>query len=187
MKLIVFNEKSILNNAIVRGINYFVLFILLLCGIGNASRFKTGWWICVIVPIISSIISSCILNAILKSTEFFEWDYTERKKKMRFTIKCSFLCGLLSSLFVFSITMAYIVISSSDLMLIGQVLFIVPILYFAFNLMNIVSLYYPLFEEDLTMGYKLQKKPKNWQDNGEEIKNEDEIREIMHRDFGIDI
>lgn len=101
MKLIVFNEKSILNNAIVRGINYFVLFILLLCGIGNASRFKTGWWICVIVPIISSIISSCILNAILKSTEFFEWDYTERKKKMRFTIKCSFLCGLLSSLFVF--------------------------------------------------------------------------------------
>ena len=106
---------------------------------------------------------------------------------MRFTIKCSFLCGLLSSLFVFSITMAYIAISSFDLRLIGQALFIVPILYLAFNLMNIVSLYYPLFEEDLTMGYKLQKKPKNWQDNGEEIKNEDEIREIMNRDFGVDI
>ncbi len=38
---------------------------------------------------------------------------------------------------------------------------------------------------DLTLGYKIQKKPDNWQDGGQEIKNEDEIKEIMHRDFGI--
>lgn len=187
MKLIVFNEKSILNNGVARGINYIVLFGLFLGAVCNASKLKIGWWICVIVPIVSAIISSCILYVILKNTVFFEWDYTERKKKMRFTITCSFLCGLLSSLLVFSIAMAYFVLSSSDLTLMGQALFIAPILYLAFNLLNIVSLYYPLFEDNLKVGYKIQKKPKNWKDNGEEIKDEDEIGEIMRRDFGVDV
>ena len=43
----------------------------------------------------------------------------------------------------------------------------------------------PIFEGDLTLGHKIQKKPDNWQDSGREIRNEDRIEDIWHRDFGI--
>ena len=69
--------------------------------------------------------------------------------------------------------------------LLGDAIVLFPIVFFAFNLCNIISLYYPVFKSDLTLGYKIQKKPDNWQDRGREIKNEDEIKEIMHRDFEI--
>ena len=57
--------------------------------------------------------------------------------------------------------------------------------FFLFNVLNIVSLFYPLFENDIKPAYKIQKKPENWKDDGPEINDDDEIMDIMRRDFGV--
>ena len=89
-------------------------------------------------------------------------------------------------MFIFSIINAYYAIISVKVLIGGIILFTFPVLLLSFNLCNIVSLFYPLFENDLKIAYKIQKKPQNWQEKGKEIKDEDEVKEIMRRDFGID-
>lgn len=185
MKLFLYNEKSFLNNSIVRILNYIILGIVLVGGITNASSLSLSFGIIIIISFSVSILSSVITYKVISDTEFYEWDYTERKKKFRFTIKYMLLCVFISSLFTFSIVIAYLAISENNMSLLGEAIFIFPIVFFAFNMCNIISLYHPVFDSDLTLGYKIQKKPDNWQDRGREIKNEDEIKEIMHRDFGI--
>ena len=69
----------------------------------------------------------------------------------------------------------------------GHIMFILPVLFFGFNLPNIPSLYFPVFENELTLGYEIQHKPNNWKEDGEEIKNSDEVKEIMRRDWGVNI
>jgi hypothetical protein len=50
---------------------------------------------------------------------------------------------------------------------------------------NIPVLFHSTFQDVLKQSYKIQKKPENWQDDGKEIRPEDEIEEIMKRDWGI--
>lgn len=185
MKLFLYNKKSFLNNSIVRIFNYIILGIVLVGGISNATSFSLSFGMAVLISFSVSILSSLITYKVVSDTEFYEWDYTERKKKIRFAFTYMLICVFICSLFAFSIVVAYWAISENNMSLLGEAIFIFPIVFFAFNLCNIISLYYPLFENDLTLGYKIQKKPDNWQDRGREIKNEDEIKEIMHRDFGI--
>lgn len=185
MNLFSYNEKSFLNNGMVRTFNYIILGIVLIGGISNGTSLSLSFGMGILTSLSVSILSSLIIYKAISNTEFYEWDYTERKKKFRFTIKYMLICIFICSLFVFSIVVAYITISENNMSLLGEAIIIFPIAFFAFNLCNIISLYYPVFESDLTLGYKIQKKPYNWQDGGREVKNEDEIKEIMHRDFRI--
>lgn len=45
-------------------------------------------------------------------------------------------------------------------------------------------LFLPFLRKNLTVAYKNQKKPDNWQSDKRAIKNEDKIEEIMERNFG---
>jgi hypothetical protein len=185
MKFFSYNEKSFLQNGFIRKFNYIILGIILLLGIDNSTSFPLSCGMAILMAFSVSILSSIITYKVISDIEFYEWDYTERKKKFRFTLTFIPICVFMCSLFTSSIIIAYSAISSNYMPLIGNIIFILPILFFLFNLCNIISLYYPVFESDLTLGYKIQKKPNNWQDDGREIKNEDEIKEILHRDFGI--
>lgn len=185
MKLFSYNEKSFLNNSGVRILNYIILGIVLIGGISNASSYSLSLGMVILISFSISILSSVITYKVILDTEFYEWDYTERKKKFRFTITYMLICVFICSLFAFSFVVAYLSIFENNMSLLGDAIVLFPIVFFAFNLCNIISLYYPVFKSDLTLGYKIQKKPDNWQDRGREIKNEDKIKEIMHRDFEI--
>lgn len=185
MKLFSHNEKSFLNNSLVRILNYIALGIVLIGGISNATSFSLSVGMVILISFSVSILSSIIIYKVISDTEFYEWDYRKRKKKFRFTITSMLICVFICSLFAFSIVVAFLAISKNNMSLLGDAIYIFPIAFFAFNLCNIISLYYPAFDNDLTLDYKIQKKPDNWQDRGREIKNEDKIKEIMHRDFGI--
>lgn len=187
MKLFVYNEKSILNSGTVKTINAICLGALVAIGLSTGGLFEFNFWWCILIPIISSAICAFATYKVYIGTDFFEWDYTERQKKRRFIVTYIFICNILSNMFVFSIIIAYYTIMTVKMPIGGILLSIFPILLIAFNLCNIVSLFYPLFEDNLKIAYKIQKKPQNWQEKGEEIKDEDEVKEIMHRDFGIDL
>lgn len=186
MKFFIFNEKSFLNNGMVRAVNTIILTIIVFA-ISNATILPIPHWVCLFIPAVSSLICSYAVFRVLSETDFFEWDYTERQKKRRFTVAYTLICGFLSSMFVFSIVIAYsyLILSPVNISIIGALFFVIPIIFFGFNICNIISLYYPLFDDYLTISYKIQKKPKNWQDKGREINNDDEIEEIIHRDFGV--
>lgn len=184
MKLFSYNEDSILNNIFVRGVNYTILGLIIICGL-DGCEILISLRMLITIAAVSAITTSLILHRVLKTTEFYEWDYTERQKKFRFTITYTLVCVFISMLLSTSIAMAYTAIKEIDLSIGGIIIFLIPVVFLGFNLCNIISLYYPLFKDDLTLGYKIQKRPENWQDKGREIKNEDEINEITHRDFGI--
>ena len=187
MKLFIFNENSKLNSGIARIINAICLVALVFLGLASDGLFEFNFWWCILIPLISSSICAYITSRVYLNTEFFEWDYTERQKKRRFIITYVFICNILSNMFIFSIIIAYYAIISLEVSIAGIILFTFPVLLLAFNLCNVISLFYPLFENDLKIAYKIQKKPQNWQEKGKEIKDEDEVKEIMRRDFGIDL
>lgn len=187
MKLFVYKKDSFVGKWIVTRINAVCLFGLFALAFSNSSSLNIPWAMPVIIPIASSILCAYSTYRVLSYTDFFEWDYTERQKKRRFTIKYILICETISSMLVFSVFIAYYAISSIEMSILGNLIFIVPILLLAFNLFNIISLFYPIFEDDLKVSYKIQKKPENWKEEGKEIRDEDEIAEIMHRDFNIDV
>lgn len=184
VKLFSFNEKSILNNGIARNINGISLGVIGFLGIANEAEFEFKLRSIIFLILASSILSIYAANRMIKGIDFFEWDYTERKKKSRFVAKYLLICSIFSSLFMLSGYILYLFMFD-DMPVVSKILGILPTIIFGFNILNIVSLFHPFFAQELTLGYKIQKKPENWQDNGREIKNEDEIEEIMHRDFGI--
>lgn len=185
---IYFNEKSILNSPIARGINYIVLAII---GLGTICTYEhtcliSGVELVVCISIIvGGIIAALCTSSVLTHTEFYEWDYTERKKKHRFTITYMLLSVIFSCLFTFSLGNIYLSFNIICLhpILLGLSIFISFV--FLVNAINIISLHYMLFKNDLTATYKIQKKPQNWQESGQELSDQSEIDEIMQRDFGV--
>lgn len=185
-KLFSHREESALKNKAIRVTNYLSVFFVIAGGISNASLTSHSLLEFIILSIFVSIASERIISKVISETTFFEWDYTERRKKTRFSQEYSLLCVFFCSLFAISIIVAYRIISHADEITIPLVLIVsIPTILFAFNLCNIVSLYFPLFEDDLTVEYKIQKKPENWQEQGKEITEEDMLNEIIERDFGI--
>lgn len=182
IKLFSYNEKSCLNNELVRVSNCIILGIILIVGVSNATTLQMSFGLCILISILIPIVCAIVIHKGLSNTHFFEWDYTERKKKTQFTIKYIFVCVFLCTLFSFSIAIAYLLLPNLNMSIIGILLIISPIVFLGLNVCNIVSLYYPLFEEDLTIAYKIQKKPTSWQDSGREIMNED-VEDIIHRDW----
>lgn len=187
MKLFIFNEDSKLNSSTARTINAICLGAFIILSLSNNGILEFNSWLLIFISLIASAICAYITSKVYLNTEFFEWDYTERQKKRRFIIEYIFICNILSTMFVFSIIIAYYGIISEKVPIGGIILLTLPILLLAFNLCNIISLFYPLFEKDLKIAYKIQKKPQNWQEKGREIKDEDEVKEIMRRDFDIDL
>lgn len=184
MQPFIFNEKSSLNSGAVRIINGLVLVFLLFFGIANSTELRLPFWMVVAIPILSSFVSYFAVSTVVNKTTFCEWDYTERKKRNRFILGYAFMANIFCSMLIFSIAVAYVAIKE-DCSIPCVVVYSFPVLFFVFNFLNIVSLYYPFFEKELTIGYKMQKKPENWVEAGKEINNEDEVEEIMRRDFGL--
>lgn len=182
--LFAFDEKSKLNNGTVRTINAILFVLVLAFGISNAHILRLPFWMIVAIPFLSSFVSYFAISTVVNNTTFCEWDYTERKKRNRFILGYAFMANIFSSMLIFSIAVAYVVIKK-DCNLSCVIVFSVPVVFFVFNLLNIVSLYYPFFEKELTIGYKMQKKPENWKESGREINNDDEVEEIIRRDFEI--
>lgn len=177
-------SESFFNNSFVRFtiglfIVMFILFVL------SSNYYLLSWFI---LPAILGgiIIFSISFNKVMQHVEFFEWDYTERKKKARFIQKYILLNSFFSIMFSFALAfLATSIFFMKNVKPIEYFLFSVPCVVFLLNIIKTVSLWYPLFEDDLTLEYKMQKKPQNWIDSGKEIKPEDEVREILERDFGI--
>ena len=122
---------------------------------------------------------------IVRKTTFYEWDYTERKKKHRFTMSYALICMFISSLMMIGIMICvyYLPHVLYESKLLAAMFVFIP-LFLLFNILNIPSLYYSIFEDDLKLAYKIQKKPEHWKEDGKEIQPEDEINEIMNRDWG---
>lgn len=188
MKLFEYNEKSILDNGFARTVNGVVMAFFLIIISSNSSGISTPHWTFPTISLLSALSTAFFVGHVEKKTEFYEWDYTERQKKRRFLSKYATISVFLSILFFDSILMAYLLyreygLEDSSIAIIA----LFPPIILAFNLCNIGSLYHMFFKEEIELSYKIQKKPDNWQDNGKEIKNSDEVKEIIQRDFGIRI
>lgn len=190
-----FKEKSRVNTDTVRTINKIVAFILFMITVSMLATEVESIFPIPLPLVILSVLVGCIwfcinLEIVLKHTTFYEWDYTERMKKARFT---TFYCGLNSFFTImFCISLCVLILNSIKYGFVDGwfsfFLFLsIPCFWFLFNLMNTISLWHSFFKEDLEMAYKIQKKPDNWIESGREIKPEDEISEIMRRDLGVDL
>lgn len=184
MTLFAFKEDSILNDGFARGVNYFVWGLIIIFAIIGESSFSMPIWGIPATAVFSGIGTALCLEKVMKKTTFFEWDYTERKKKERFIACYVMICAMLCSFIAIDAVLIYKTLVDYDLHWFFKVVPIVLLLFFMFNVLNIVSLFYPLFENDIHTAYKIQKKPDNWQDDGPEINNDDEVAEIMRRDWG---
>lgn len=184
MTLFSFKENSILNNGFARGINIVLWAIVFITCLASGDLKIPVWWFFV-VSIVTGLATPICLEKTIEKTTFFEWDYTERKKKFMFismyVMVCSALWVFISS-DVFLIYKVYI----SDLHWFIKLIPIIMLVFFVFNLLNICSLFYPIFEYSLKPAYKFQKKPKNWQEDGPEINDDEEIfDDILRRDFRV--
>ena len=102
-----YNENSILNNEVVRVLNYIILLLsilMLYVFLTNSSIGSKDISLNILIGIISiTIIIPTITNLKLNSVDFFEWDYTERKKRNRVSSGLIVVSTVFSSTLVISI------------------------------------------------------------------------------------
>ncbi len=194
-----YNEDSFLSKSYIKGINYVILIILLFLFFSSIlvyddiSTLKALRY--TYLSTLMGVIVGCIIsNKIIKDTEFFEWDFTERKKKQRFTVMLYLICITLSITSFITLGIATLEMNHISMKFYLEftpsfiiVIRIITPIYLFFNSLFCVSLFHSIFKAELLPAYKIQSKPQNWIDEGVEIKDEDEIKEIMNRDFNIRI
>ena len=189
-----YNQDSILNNGFSRLINTILIIVLLCIHLLNENEDAKYAEVnnlsisnCIIIIACTSIISLLCTTKVINDTTFYEWDYTERKKKGRFLTLYNLICIAISGLLCLSKFVAFKWYTSVEFQNIPLLKYgsLFPPFFFLFNLMNIPSLY--CLSEFLKIEYKIQKKPDNWQEDGEEITDKDKIREIIKNDWGIDM
>ena len=185
MILFAYKENSILNNGFVRGLNYVVWVLIFILAVTGEGSFSMPIWSPFAIALFSGIGTTYCLERVLKKTTFFEWDYTERKKKERFITCYVLICAALCSFISIDAILIYKALTSHELHWFLRAVPFMLLFFFLFNVLNIVSLFYPLFENDIKPAYKIQKKPENWKEDGPEINDDDEIMDIMRRDFGV--
>jgi len=195
-KIFTFNEDSFLNNHTVKVVNYILLILCVLVLYSLIDKVKNDVWILdpsmvlnfivIAVPIVSVIIP-IVVYLKFNSVEFYEWDFTERKKKGRVNVCLIFITTLFSLILAGSL---FLIINFPLIYVYGHfnlfstiLNWIIPI-HLLFNLIKSYELHYFLFGNDLKQSYKIQKKPGGWMEDGKEVNPEDEIKEIMRRDFG---
>lgn len=171
MTLFSFKEK--LNNGFARGINIVVWVIVFITSLASGDIKIPFWWFFV-ASIVTGIATPFCLEKTVEETTFCEWDYTERKKKFRFITMYVMIC---SALWVFISVDAFLIykVFINEFHWFIKLIPIILFFFFVFNLLNICSLFYPLFEYSLKPAHKLQNKPKNWQEDGPEINDDAEI------------
>lgn len=182
-----YKEDSILDKSLVRGVNYTLLVLLAIGPLLN-QEFKgiiLSYFNLLVIIVGAAIITGFCVNKVESNTTFYEWDYTERKKKSRFLRTYLEICCMFSLCLMLSLCMAYNTMFDDRIPIGLKIIVFLPIMIISFNLVNIPTLFYSAFEKDLKQAYKIQKRPDNWQDDGREIKPDDEIEEIMRRDWGI--
>lgn len=174
MVLFSFKENSILNNGFARGVNLIVWVLVFIICITNEGVVKFPAWGVFAIAIVTGIATPICLEKVVEKTTFFEWDYTERKKKFRFITMYVMIC---SALWVFISVDAFLIYGAfiCDSHWFIKLMPIILVVFFIFNLLNICSLFYPVFEYSLKPANKFQKKPKNWQEDGPEINDDAEI------------
>ena len=196
------NSESFFSNDLIRWLNYILLFV-----IGYANLIFISAYIEVELEIHSYVmyfpislifslsIALWIIDKRIDHTQFFLWDYTERKKKDRYLFKLFLVSGFLcvisvNVLFLNSYIIWHSLKHDTDYFMGWDRTFVLVVNTLSFllvliNPFRLVELYYPIFKDELETAYKIQKKPVGWIDAGKEIDNKDEIVEIMERDFGI--
>lgn len=160
----VLNPESVLQNAVIRTAN-----TILLCMV-SASAFA---WLLddpigieakglgVFSVLLTTVIFILVFRYVIKNTHFYVWDKRERKKKESFTLIYATFCVFLSGMLANCITnlIAVIMYEHESGFI---VIYIIGILYMFFNLCNIPSLFYPIFETDLTRSSCIKEKPDDW-------------------------
>ena len=112
----------------------------------------------------SAIVKFC-LEMVIDNTHFYEWDYKERKKKKEFILNYTWICTALSVAFSFSLFVFIGMIADhKEIKLFEILVYIMPVLVTAFNIINIPSLYYPEFEDYLEHSDWVDEKPDWWVD-----------------------
>ena len=189
-----YDEDALSSSSFVIGANRVLLFIILI-GVVSGSNSTYTSVACFGSSIVAGLLfGSWVAKKVLRNTEFFEWDYTERKKKIRFTSTLFIVSAFFSILFfsfifssIGSVYKSGFSYFSENGVVLYEIIKLTSSALFLYNSLQVVNLHRALFGEDLEPGYKIQKKPDNWISEGDEIKNEDEIKDIIRRDFGINI
>lgn len=185
MTLFGFKDNSILNNGFARGVNLVVWVIIFAVCIFGDYILKFPAWRILTTAASTGILTAFCLERVIKTTTFYEWDYTERQKKSRFIVMYVMFCSTIWTCVLINAFLIYDAFTASELHWFIRSLPVASFCFFVFNILNIPSLFYPAFKDDLNTAYKVQKKPDNWQDDGPEINNDDEVAEIMRRDWGV--
>lgn len=144
-----FNEDSYLNNPFVRSVNWIILFLLFICFIGNEATppIKSYWQLFFIIIISSLCIYFCSFLT-MRDTHFFEEQKEEREKKFNYLLTYIFIASILSISLALALVIFYGVFVDENYNA-SILIFLIPVLVFIFNLVNIPSLFFPLFESYL--------------------------------------
>ena len=144
--------------------------------------------------ILGTIITNLNFRSAIKKIQFLEWDFTERKKKERFIKNYIILNIFFSILTSFSVFFLFIYTwnesnsfsSFTDFDWLSFVMYLIPILVFSINCAFTIKIHYEdTFKDDLTMSYKIQKKPTDWIEDGTEAENEPDVLERIKKDYEI--
>jgi len=159
-----FNENSIFNTSIARGINVILLIICIFLIIGNEAVFSFNWRELFFIFTISLIISVSFTFTIVNNTTFFEWNYNERKKKLDFSIIYMMVCSFFSFITcLYSYTIFFKIFDDCNILAIT--ILSIPVFILIINLLCITELCFPIFESCLSIGY-IEEPPMKWrQDN----------------------
>lgn len=159
-----FNEDSILNTSIARGINAVLLIFCSILTVGNEAVFSFNWRELFFIIIISLFISISLTFSIVNNTTFFEWDYYERKKKNDFSIIYMTVSSFFSFIIcLYTYTIYFKIFDDCNILTI--VILSIPIFIILINLLCITELCYPIFKNCLSISY-VEEPPANWrQDN----------------------
>lgn len=150
MKLFIYNEKSILNNAVSRWINFIIMTIITLLFICNEAMPPTiTYWGLTFIIIFSSLCVSFCYDITMSKTQFYEDDIRERKKKYEFSIRYIMASSILSCTLAVAFAICYQAYFQIEFNQFYLIMSFIPIPVLIFNLLNIPSLYYPLFKDVL--------------------------------------
>lgn len=150
MKLFIYNEVSILNNPVSRGINFIIMLILTLLFICNEATPPTiTYWGLVFIILFSSICMSFCYDITMQNTKFYDDNTRERNKKNDFSIRYIMVSSILSCTLAIACAICYQAYFQIGFNQFYWIMSFIPIPILIFNLLNIPSLYYPIFKDAL--------------------------------------
>lgn len=153
--MFIYDRDSFFANDIVRWIDYALLLVILVLPIA-ASVHEHPFNLHFVCIIAGALIGIAITGHAVKNTTFFIGEFGEREaeKKVRFAMSYATVAFILCTALLFYLSYLYFVIragSDNNMSIWGYVLFIIPPIILIINILNIGSLFYPVFEDDIVM------------------------------------